>query len=159
MIAEARFPALPMLELCAGAGRAHQAANILLGERRVVTVGQWDFDARLDAVLRKGYSCEELAPVHTGPEDSDILRLQPDDLPRAFFVPFGRPCRVPAVVQAQKPASRAGTSCGRQLPNVRRREKGLLQHRKVPNAVTQMSPRRRHLTQMSCFQNTRVHTS
>ena len=91
VIAEARFPALPMLELCAGAGGAHHAANILLGDR-VVTVGQWDFDARLDAVLRKGFSCEELAPVHTGPEEGDILRLQPSDLPGAFFIPFGPPC-------------------------------------------------------------------
>ena len=89
----AMFPAgLSVLELCAGAGTASIAMQLLLAERCPRLVGAWDLDPNLDCIYRHVHG-QPPAPVwHLGQHRGDIMKTQLHEFPLANIVVAGPPC-------------------------------------------------------------------
>ena len=79
-----------ILELCAGAGTASIAMDILLGKGKSTLVGAWDISEELKVI----YDCvhASFVQVHLGDRDGDILATDLSAFPCANAVIGGPPC-------------------------------------------------------------------
>ena len=83
------FPAISILELCAGTGAATCALQQLLDPTKVRLAGAWDTDAALQRVYDVAHpGC---ANIHLGSR-GDILKTPLKDFPSANIVVAGPPC-------------------------------------------------------------------
>ena len=85
----ANFPAVKVLELCAGTGAATCALQLLLGTKKAKLAGAWDTSADLQRV----YDVAHLggSNINLGPR-GDILKTPMSDFPDANVVVAGPPC-------------------------------------------------------------------
>ena len=86
-----RFPdGFSVLELCAGAGTASIALQLLLGQERSRLAGAWDICKHLQPIYEQVHGLS--APAHLGQFDGDVLATDLAAFPCANAVVCGPPC-------------------------------------------------------------------
>ena len=85
--------AASVLELCAGAGTASLALQLLLGVDKVRLAGAWDIDPALQGIHQAIHGLAKTKRrVHLGPHHGDILALDLRSFPSANILVAGPPC-------------------------------------------------------------------